>query len=229
MSDVDGKGGLRLARLAMCWLLAAGFARSAHTLPRGYKDDFNGCATQSADDTDRARCCKETFSQCQAQCQKDFADQGDYNEAIGCGSECLDAHEKCRDGQTVPLQPGWPGLPGVIVQGMLVEGDRAVPAKGYDLAASRGAVLVELRVKAEPASNTCTAFVVACACPAGAEARGQECRAWNDRDAVACRICRRGEPAESCKPCPDCRPELLSAQQCAAPERSAPRHHDSKK
>ena len=219
----------RPARLPICVLLLAVWALAAHALPRGYKEDFNGCATQSPDDTDRARCCMETFRQCQTQCNKDFADQGDYNGAILCASECLSGQQQCKDGNAIPLRPAWPGVNGVDIPGLLVKGDRLTPAGGYDLVAGRGAVLVESRPKGPLAEVACTAFVVACQCPDGAGSRGQECRAWIDGNATACRICPRGARAEAYKPCPDCRPDVLSAQRCDADDLPAPRRHGSKK
>ena len=194
---------------------------AAHALPRGYEDDFNGCALNSPDEADRKRCCMETFTQCQTQCQKDHAN--DANESIKCMSGCVWAHESCKNGDKVSIRPTWPGVGGAAVPGLTLEGDRTVPEKGFDLVASRSAVLVELRPEGERSDAACTAFVLACSCPAGAEARGQECRAWLDGGAAACRICARGASTDACKPCPDCRTELLSAQSCKAPDRPAPR------
>ena len=204
--------------LMMCVLFLATSALAAHALPRGYKEDFNGCSQQSASPEDRQRCCMETFKACDAQCQKDFADKGDYNGAILCGSDCVWAHDKCKNGQTVAIQPGWPGRDGAIVHGLTVDGDKLLPAKGYDVLSSHRAELIELTAEGIPGDDACTAFVVACACPAGTAEKGQECRAARDHDGLACRICKRGETLESCKPCPDCRPELLSAQRCTAPD-----------
>jgi hypothetical protein len=42
-------------------LLSQRLRFAAHALPRGYKDDFNGCSQQSASPEDRQRCCMETF------------------------------------------------------------------------------------------------------------------------------------------------------------------------
>jgi hypothetical protein len=201
-------------RFAMCVALAAASGFAALALPRGYKEDFNGCATQSPNATERERCCKETYTDCTAQCSKDFA--GNPNGEIVCAAECTGAVDKCRDGKVLALQPVWPGMFGVEVPGLAIKGDRTIPEKGYDLVTSRSAVLVELR--AQGVDDGCTAFVVACSCPVGAEARGQECQAWMDGSATACRICPRGGAVQTCKPCPDCRPEMLSAQKCAAPE-----------
>ena len=211
-------------RLAICLALIAASGLAVLALPRGYKEDFNGCATQSPNAADRERCCKETAHDCDDQCLKDFA--GDPDGGISCMSGCTDAFTKCKAGQTVRVNPDWPGIAGADVSGLTIEGGRAIPEKGYDLVASRSAVLVELRARG--LDDGCTAFVVACQCPAGAEARRQECRARMDGSATACQICPRGGAAQACKPCPDCRPEMLSAQACAAPDLRAAHRHDAK-
>jgi hypothetical protein len=212
------------ARFAISLALVAASGLAVLALPRGYKEDFNGCATQSPDATDRERCCKETGHDCLDQCLKDFA--ADPGGGINCQSECTDAFTKCKDGKTVRVSPDWPGISGADVPGLTIAGDRTRPEKGYDLVPSRSAVLVELRARG--LDEGCAAFVVACQCPAGAEARGQECRAFVDGSATACRICPRGGAAQACKPCPDCRPEMLSAQACSAPNLPAPRRHGAK-
>jgi hypothetical protein len=204
--------GYRRFAVYLALVAASGFAVLA--LPRGYKEDFNGCATQSPNAADRDRCCTETYTDCDAQCLKDFAN--DPDGAIFCQAGCANAARQCKDGKAIPFRPAWPGIFGAEVPGITIQGDRAVPEKGYDLVASPGAVLVELRPRGM--DGGCTAFVVACGCPAGAEARGQECRAWMEGTSTACRICPRGGAPSSCKPCPECRPEMLSAQECAAPE-----------
>jgi len=82
----------------------------------------------------------------------------------------MHVYSQHRKGNAIPLRPGWPGKFGVEVRGLTIEGERTIPEKGYDLVASRSAVLVELRARG--VDDGCTAFVVACSCPAGAEARG---------------------------------------------------------
>src|SRR5262245_20807252 len=123
---------IRLAvRFACCVLLMSAASGLVHALPRGYREDFNGCATQSADKADRERCCLETFTDCSNQCHKDYADKGDYNGAINCGSECLWAEDRCENGQTVRVV-GWPGMSG-DVPGLLAEGDHLITDQGRDL------------------------------------------------------------------------------------------------
>jgi hypothetical protein len=211
----------RDSRFALCLALIAASGLAVLALPRGYKEDFNGCATQSPSQAERDRCCKETFDDCQAQCTKDWEANG--TDPINCASDCTWAAIGCKKGETIPLKLNWPGISAVEVAGLSTEGGRTIPVPGYDLVASRTAVLVELR--AQGLDGGCTAFVVACNCPAGALARGQECRASIDGNATTCRVCPRGGAASACKPCPDCRPELLSAQACATPDQPAPRRH----
>lgn len=209
------------ARFTACLLLIAASSLAAHALPPGYKDDFNGCATQSADDTDRERCCTETRQQCSGDCgDSSSSGPGDTEEHLACLMDCLEGYLKCSDGRVITIV-AWPGDPTAVVPGLTSKDDHLLPDARYELVASRNAVVVDLRGKDPATADNCVAFVVACQCPASV-ARGQECRAWMDGKGTACRICRRGAPTESCKPCPDCRPELLSAQSCGAPSVQIP-------
>jgi hypothetical protein len=199
------------------WLLLIAASGLAQALPPGYKDDFNGCATQSPDTASREECCKETFLDCSAQCN-----HVGPNESLACRMECLEAMLMCDDGRPIPIVT-WPGNPGSVFPGLVSEGDRLVAQRGRELVASQGAVLVELRGKDASTAGACVAFAVACQCPYGSDAKDMECRAAVDGKGTACRICKRGAAADTCKPCPDCRPELLSAQPCDTPDLRAPR------
>ncbi len=143
-------------RFVSCLAFVAASGLAVLALPRGYKEDFNGCATQSPNTTERERCCKETYKDCLAQCSKNFAD--DPSGELFCAADCTGAVDQCKKGNAIPLRPGWPGEFGVEVPGLTVEGDRAVPEKGYDFVTSRSAVLVELRaqgvMRAAPLSSS---------------------------------------------------------------------------
>jgi len=208
-----------IARFAGCLVLIA-VSSLAFALPPGYKDDFNGCATQSPDTASREECCKETFVDCSSQC-----DHVGPNESLACRMDCLEAMLMCDDGRTVPIV-AWPGNPGSVVPGLVSDGDHLLADRGRVLVATQGAVLVELKGKDPATKDACVALVVACACPAGSEAKGLECRASVEDKGTACKICKYGSSADGCKPCPDCRPELLSSQPCEVHERPSPRPHD---
>lgn len=207
---------VRSVRLAVCSILLLAASSGARALPPGYKDDFNGCATQSPDEATRKECCLETMQDCSSLCT-----QTGPLERASCILDCVWAEQRCEEGTTLPIV-AWPGNLG-SVPGLTAVDDRVVPDRGRELVASQSAVLVELRGKDPATAEACAAFVVACECPAGSGAKGLECRAYADAKGTACRICKRGAPADACKPCPDCRPELLSAQPCAASDRPTSR------
>lgn len=216
--------GLRPApRLVPAAMLALLVCSAASALPRGYKEDFNGCATQSPDAADRDRCCSETGTQCKQQCDKDFPLDSRVLDNVDCAFRCDIATSSCKRGVTVRQSLPWPGAASLEIEGLETRDDRVVPDPGLTLVPSRGTLLLELMDDDDEPGDVCLALAVACRCPAGARARGQECRAWLDGRETACRICARGAADATCRPCPDCRPELLSAQACAAPERSKPR------
>jgi hypothetical protein len=206
-----------LAAGAMLVLFVAG---AASALPRGYKEDFNGCATQSPDAADRDRCCSETGTQCKQQCDKDFPLDTRVLDNVDCAFRCDIATDNCKRGVTVRQTLPWPGASSLEIEGLEARDDRVVPDRGLMLVPSRGTLLLDLID--EDAGDVCLALAISCRCPAGTSARGQECRAWLDGRETACRICARGAADATCRPCPDCRPEVLSAQACSAPERSKP-------
>jgi hypothetical protein len=207
-----------LALLGAAFSMATLFIVDAHALPRGFREDFNGCATQSPDAADRKRCCTEVYDDCKSKCDTDYPGVENANENISCGASCLIAVDSCKDGKTVRQTATWPGAPEIEVPGLEVRDDHVVPTPGLELVPSRRAVLVELLEKGDATPGACVAFVVACQCPAGAVSKGQECRAGLDGNATACKICGHGAPDKACTPCPDCRPEVLSAQACRAPD-----------
>ena len=142
MSDLGPTS--RLCRIA---LVGAGLsiailcAADAQALPRGFKEDFNGCATQSPDATDRKRCCTEVHDDCKAKCDADYPGVENANENISCAGSCLLALSSCKDGITVRQTATWPGSPEAEILGLEVKDDHAVPRPGLQLVPSRRAVL----------------------------------------------------------------------------------------
>lgn len=214
-------GARLLAGPALALALVIFAAGRVDALPRGYKEDFNGCATQSPDEAERKRCCNETYWDCDKQCNLDFPDPLS-DENSDCEFSCFFALDSCRDGKTVRVTAAWPGRAGADIPGLVVEGDRLVPEGGLVLSPGRRSVLVELLAGGDAPPEACAAFVVACECPPGPDekrdATRTECRARLEGNATTCSRCAPGAPDERCIACPECRPVVLSAQRCVAPE-----------
>jgi hypothetical protein len=173
---------------------------------------FGTCGSEAPEDMQA--CCRRGYEECTARCDEDFQD---FGKRSSCRWNCVEAHEVCKGGTPLMTTLGASSGNGVVLQSV---GSSAVPASGLQLMPSSGAVLAELRSSSDP--NACSAVVIACRCPAGAEAMGQDCRAWLYDGATSCTICKQGAPDSTCAPCPTCRSEVLSAQACSAKEQPQP-------
>jgi hypothetical protein len=203
---------------AICaFLMIVMMVSSALGLPIGYAADFNGCSSIE-DQGKRETCCSETKSQCDSVCG-DLLDDGPAGRWVICSFECEDAEVSCADGEKVKELIQWPGQPELRVPGVFVDDDRIVSDKGFKLNASTTSVVIEIQVdKGREESSTCIAAVATCNCPAKAVEYNntRECRPIVDSGVAECRVCSVGKGSDSCKPCDDCTPVLMSVTPCTA-------------
>jgi len=188
--------------------LVVGLAIPASALPIGYKEDFNGCALNSADEQDRDRCCQETLVDCQTQCQKD--NPNDANAAIVCDEGCLDATLKCKKGETVHVI--WPGQPGLEVPGIRDESGGIKTTDGARFEKSPRSMLVELHNAKPTAGAECLQLRVSCesASPGrGKAAPRTDCYPEMSASQLDCRPHDAKKSDEKL-----CRPVVLSIEAC---------------
>ncbi|MGB3562597.1 MAG: hypothetical protein WBH85_10425 [Thermoanaerobaculia bacterium] len=191
-------------------------------LPKGYREDFNGCSSQQDPDK-RATCCDEVARDCHAVCGKSY-DDGELGPGawIMCGLDCDDARDSCGNGSTIKERIDWPGQPGLQIPGVFIEDNRIVTEEGIGLGVSTRSTVIEIRGdEAEREPSACTAVVATCKCPLKGleyEAVGKECRPVVTSGVVECRICSTGESSEACMSCDACAPVILSVRPCAGAE-----------
>ena len=202
---------------AICaFLMIVMMVSSALGLPIGYAEDFNGCSSIE-DQGKRDTCCGETKRDCDTVCGE--LPVYPPGQMIICDFECEDAEVACKSGEKVKQLIQWPGQPELEVPGVFVDDDRIVSDKGFKLKASTTSVVIEIQLdKGREEASTCIAAVATCNCPAKAVEYNntRECRPIVVSGVAECRVCPVGKGSDSCKPCDDCTPVLMSVTPCAA-------------
>lgn len=203
----------------LCTLLIAVIpATSVFGLPKGYREDYNGCSSQKDQDK-RETCCDDVARDCKEDCGTLYNDKkigpGGW---ITCGSDCDDANDSCKNGSTIKEGVDWPGQHGLQIPGIYTDDNRIVTEEGIGLSISTRSTVIEIHSdKAKREISACMAIVATCNCPLKAleyDTVGKECRLVVTAGVVECRICPKGESSEACKPCDSCAPVILSVRPC---------------
>jgi len=183
-------------------------------------DGFNQCIKLGG--ITRDICCQAEKDDCDSFCF-DLYDLGQIGPGglVICQFDCDDGHDRCNDGKKTKVRISWPGLENLHIPGIFVDESRIEVDDGMGLSVSTNTTVLEVRREGvERGDSPCEAIVTSCRCPEGMkyEDRGAECRPFLASGAVECRICSVGEKSESCKPCDDCLPIVLSVHQCSGVE-----------
>jgi hypothetical protein len=210
----------RWVRDILCALLIALIpATSVLGLPKGYREDYNGCSSQK-DQEKRETCCDDVARDCREVCSNSYND-GKIGPGgwIVCGSDCDDANDSCKEGSTVKAGVDWPGQPGLQIPGIYTDNNRIVSEEGIGLSISTRLTVIEIHSdEAKRGLSACAAVVATCKCPPNVldyDTVGKECRVVVTAGVVECRICSTGNSSEACKPCDACAPVILSVWPCA--------------
>jgi hypothetical protein len=183
----------------------------AYGLPPGYREDFNGCATNSPDQEHRDYCCTKTGDDCVKACPNQNPPEP------ACEAFCLWAVDDCKNGDEVKVGEG-PDRPTHLTPGISIDGSRLKATEGVTFGRSGlRATFVEVRAKEEdPSRVACVNVAVTCSCQQAKRGGGPQpmCRPVVHAKAVECRICPAGASDEQCEPCATCRPVVLSTYRC---------------
>lgn len=181
----------------ICLLLTSSYVFSLPDIPKGYKNDFDGCR-KTEDPGKREKCCRIVESVCLENCDAHDIDCKEY-----CVIEEFFCSEGPQNNGKGITGPGRGILDASTLKGVLESGNTLKPEDGYNFKTKFNSIIIEVQQDDKTAPQH--TLLIKCICPdISYNEKSYLCRPFVTDKVAECRICRW----QTCEKCTNCKTEL---------------------